>query len=76
MSTVYKIFAAVLNNRLCVCLESNNIVADEQNGFRKHRSCLDHIFSLTSIIRCRKAQKKPTFVAFVDMEKAFDRVDL
>ena len=75
LSTVYKMFSSILNRRLVTCLESNNLYAEEQNGFRACRSCLDHIFSLTSIIRGRKAQKKPTFVAYVDMEKAFDRVD-
>ena len=75
LSTVYKVFASVLNERLVSCLESNHIFADEQNGFRKDRSCLDHIFALTSIIRCRKSQRKSTYVAYVDMEKAFDRVD-
>ena len=75
LSTVYKMFATVLNHRLCTCLETNNIYVDEQNGFRKGRSCLDHIFALTSIIRGRRALKKSTFVAYVDMEKAFDRVD-
>ncbi len=31
---------------------------------------------LTSIIRNRKNEKKlPTFVAYIDLEKAFDRID-
>jgi hypothetical protein len=51
------------------------LFADEQNGFRSKRSCEDHLFVLSSIIRQRKASKLQTFVAFVDMEKAFDRVD-
>ena len=50
-------------------------ICDEQNGFRKGRSCLDHIYSLTSIIKNRKQAGKDTHVAFIDMEKAFDRVD-
>ncbi len=48
---------------------------DEQNGFRKGRSCQDHIFTLTSVLRNRQAENKPTFAAFVDMQKAFDWVD-
>ena len=55
--------------------EQHKLYADEQNGFRKNRSCEDHLFSLSSIIRNRKREKLPTFVAFVDFEKAFDRVD-
>jgi hypothetical protein len=48
---------------------------DEQNGFRQNRSCEDHIFAVTSIVRNRLANKKPTFCAFIDLEKAFDWVN-
>ncbi len=75
LSTVYKLFTSVLNNRIVRLAERHHIYADEQNGFRKDRSCVDHLFSLTSIIRNRKRDKLPTYVAFVDFEKAFDRVD-
>ena len=75
LSTVYKCFASILNERLVDVIEGNNLYADEQNGFRRNRSCIDHIFALTSIIRSRKSQRKSTFVAYIDMEKAFDRVD-
>ena len=75
LSTVYKLFTAVLNSRIQNVSETHNLLADEQNGFRSNRSCEDHIFSLTSIIRNRKKEKLDTFVTFVDFEKAFDRVD-
>ena len=75
LSTIYKIFTFVLNSRLMTFVESNKIFKDEQNGFRKSRSCAEHIFTLSSIIRNRKAAKKPTFTGFIDFEKAFDRVD-
>lgn len=75
LSTVYKLYSGVLNNRIVHVSERNNLLVDEQNGFRKQRSCEDHLFTLTSIIRNRKKSRLPTFVAFVDYEKAFDRVD-
>uniref|UniRef100_A0A3B3DMD0 Reverse transcriptase domain-containing protein n=1 Tax=Oryzias melastigma TaxID=30732 RepID=A0A3B3DMD0_ORYME len=43
MSTVYKVFSGILNNRLCEFIEVNKILVDEQNGFRKNRACIDHI---------------------------------
>ncbi len=55
--------------------DSNNLYADEKNVFRKQRSCADHIFSLTSVIRNRKNNKLTTHVAFVDLVKAFDTVE-
>ena len=75
LSTVYTLFTSVLNNRIVNVSETHGLYADEQNGFWKDRSCADHLFSLTSIIRNRKRDRLSTYVAFVDFEKAFDRVD-
>lgn len=71
LSVVAKIFSSVLNNRLLFYLEESDILVDEQNGFRKDRSCIDHIFTLNSIIENNEA----TFVTFIDLQKAFDMVD-
>ena len=73
--SIYKMFSTILNSRLTKIAENEKLYCEEQNGFHKNRSCLDHIYSLTSIIRNQKNAKKPTFVCFVDFEKAFDRVD-
>ena len=73
-SVVYKIFCGIINNRLMDWTNDNNIIADEQNGFRKDRNCVDHIASLTTIIDTRKKMKKSTFCAFIDFSKAFDHV--
>ena len=63
-----------LNNRIVKFCNNLGIFPDEQNGFRAGRSCEDHIFSLTTIIKNRMSDKKDTFCAFVDLEKAFDWV--
>ena len=75
LSTVSKIYTSILNNRMTSHMDSTGQYADEQNGFRKSRSCEDHIFTLTSIIRNRKQQGLSTYVAYIDAEKAFDRID-
>ena len=75
LSTISKIYTSVLNNRLVKYLENMNLITEEQGGFRKGRSCIDQIFTLTSIIKNRQNLSKDTFVAFVDMEKCFDWVD-
>ena len=54
---------------------NEELLVDEQNGFRKNRACIDHVFSLTSIIRNRKGAGLSTFSCFIDMQKAFDWVD-
>ena len=55
-------------------------LSDEQNGFRKSRSCQHHIYALSTIIKnkCKfdeKTRKTGIFSAFVDFQKAFDYVD-
>ncbi len=69
---MYKIYCTILKFRLTKYLEDNNILVQEQNGFRKMRSCLDHIFSLISKIENRYKRRQSTFVCFMDMRKAFD----
>ena len=61
MSTVAKIFSTILNNRITNHLDDKGLLCNEQKGFRKLRSCLDHIYTLTSIVRNLKLQKLPTY---------------
>ena len=70
----YKLYCGVLNVRLETWVTENNILHDEQNGFRKSRSTIDHLSSVTSIIETRKAMKKDTFVSFIDFSKAYDSI--
>ena len=73
-SCIAKAFAKVINNRLGNYLEANNLLHEEQNGFRKGRSCQDHISSLYFIIENRLLTKQDTYTCFVDFRKAFDSV--
>lgn len=75
LSCVCKLFTAIVNNRLKNYLEKSEIYSDTQNGFRTGRSCVDHIFTFTSILRNRLEMKKSTFCCFIDMQKAFDFVN-
>jgi len=52
--------------------ESNKIHIEEQCGFRKGRSTIDQIFTLTEVIKHRRPKK--TFCAFIDIAKAYDTV--
>lgn len=74
ISVPCKSYCSVLNFRLSKWLEVNDCLCDEQNGFRKGRSCEEHLFSLYSILNDRKIARKSTYVCFVDMRKAFDTV--
>ena len=74
-SSVYKLYCIVLNNRLSNWENEQSVIADNQNGFRKQRSTIDHISSLTSLIATRKLHNKGTFAAFIDFKKAYDSLD-
>ena len=55
--------------------ETHNLLVDEQNGFRKDRSCIDHFFALSGVVEQRLNNGNDTFVCFVDLRKAFDSVN-
>ena len=74
-SAVYKAYCYILNERLTDWSERFDKISDCQNGFRKNRSTMDHLSTLTNIIKCRKKLKKSTFVTYVDFSKAYDRID-
>ena len=74
-SSVYKLYCNILNDRLSKWENSNNILLDNQNGFRKNRSTVDHVMTITSIIETRKLNKKNTFAAFIDFRKAYDNIN-
>lgn len=69
-SSFYKAYCWILNERLKNYVERNNILVDEQNGFRKKRSIIDQVFSLTSIIETRKKCKLSTYTALIEFRKA------
>ena len=74
-SCVSKTYSSILNNRIVKYCNLMGFFPEEQNGFWKNRSCQDHIYSLTTIIRNRLTENKGTYCAFIDMEKAFDWVN-
>lgn len=73
LNSCYKLYVKIINNRLRPIMEA--LIEEFQYGFRKGRSCTDCIFTISQLIEKRKEFNLPTFFAFIDYEKAFDRVD-
>jgi len=69
-----KLYSFVLNKRLTVFMEENDIVGEEQAGFRAGRCTTDHIFTLLSCIQKQLLRHRKLYVAFIDFRKAFDSV--
>jgi len=75
LSCFAKLYSSVLNMRITTFCEEEDILVDEQNGFRKDRSCIDHIFSLSTIVTNSLNESKSVYCSFIDLEKAFDWVE-
>jgi hypothetical protein len=73
-SCVSKVFNRIISNSISSFVEDNQLLSEIQGGFRKNYRCEDHIFSLKSIAAMRLAEKKSTYLAFLDFSKAFDTV--
>ena len=63
MSCVAKVYSKILTARLSAYAENNDLLSDEQNGFHSTRSCIDHIFVLSTILINRLSQGKETFLS-------------
>ena len=68
-----KIFAIVVLDRIKKTVD--NVLRQEQAGFRPGRSCNDQIFTLRQILETVPAGLSPTIFNFIDFRKAFDSVN-
>lgn len=73
-SCLGKLFTKILNIRLVEFLEDNKILSSNQIGFRKKQRTSDHILVVKTIIDSFRAKRKPLYICFVDLRKAFDTV--
>ena len=74
LSCLGKLYTSVLNNRLKIYSEAENVIGEEQIGFRENYSTMDGVFSLYSLIELMKIRKKKLFCAFIDLKKCFGSV--
>lgn len=67
-----KVVEKMVNKRLNWYLESNKILTNSQCGFRKKRSTIDQIVTLTSEIQSAFYHNQYLTAIFFDIKKAFD----
>ena len=72
MSHAFKVYERILEVRLRENVEPK--IGEWQNGFRPGRGTADMIFSLKMIFERSWEWDKDRCIAFIDLEKAFDRV--
>ena len=75
INVVCKLFMMVLRERINGWVEESGMLGDIQGGFRMGRRTEDNLFMLERMIEMAKVRKDCLFVAFIDMERAYDRVN-
>ena len=74
-SCLGKLFTSLLQNRLNVYMEENNLYNKFQAGFRPGYRTTDHIYAIKTILnKYIHKNKKKVYACFVDFSKAFDTV--
>ena len=73
-SCVGKVMERRINTRLMRHLETNNLIAKEQAGFRQNRSTEDQAAYFAQKVEDGFQEKQDTLAVWIDMEKAFDKV--
>lgn len=76
LPTAYKVFAAILTERIREEIENKGIVPQNQAGFRKGMGALDKVYILNYMVNRQLSKKGGKLIAlFVDLKAAFDKVD-
>ena len=73
LSVPSKVFTNIPLDRMKGALDET--LREEQAGFRKNKSCTNHIATLRIIIEQSIEWQSPLYINFIDFEKAFDNVD-
>ena len=68
-----KVYGRILIERVRVLPE--RMIGEEQCGFRSGRGCVDQVFVMKQMSEKFCGKNKSLFVAYMDLEKAYDRID-
>lgn len=74
LSSISKILERIILKRITQHTEANEIIPEQQCGFRAKRSTTFQINNVLNNARDNLNQQKSTGMIFLDVEKAFDRV--
>lgn len=74
LSCLGKLFTSILNDRISKFLDANEMLCENQAGFRSGYSTCDHIFTINYLIQKLKSEKKKLYCSFIDFSAAFDSI--
>lgn len=75
LNGVGKVYESLISEQFYNFVESNNIISENQFGFRRKRSTVDHLVTLTSTVFNGLDHRQLCDAVFLDLSKAFDRAD-
>ena len=64
-----KMYERIINNRVTKAIT----MTQAQAGGQKGKATTDHILILKELVTKAKEQKKPIYIAFLDVTKAYDK---
>ena len=74
-SHIIKVFERVMRKKILNHLEGNNLLVDQQHGFREKRNCLTQLLHHIEEILQSLENDCNQDVIYLDFSKAFDKVD-
>jgi hypothetical protein len=75
LSTAFlKLIMTILEDRMSTALNGENFFTPDQGGFRRLEEGMGQFLSLTEVVRRRANDNKPTYVLYIDFQKAFPSV--
>ena len=73
-SVCCKVVEHIIHSQVINHLEANNILSDEQHGFKKHRSCESQLINTINDLAKGLDNKQQIDAVTLDFSKAFDKV--
>lgn len=73
-SCMGKLIERMVNERLIWWAESNNIIHESQNGFRRGKSCTNNLVKITTDVKSSIYREDYSLAAFLDVSSAYDNV--
>ena len=73
LSLTGKVYDKILIEKLMEVTEEK--VSEKQGWFRKRKGCVDQILPIKMIVEEYLGKGRKLYAAFMDLEKAYDRVD-
>ena len=75
INVICKLFMMLITDSINGWVEESGMLGDVQGGFRRRCGTDDNLLMLERMIEMAKAKKECLHVAFIDMEKAYGRVN-